>query len=161
MARADLDVHRHRIRSRSRAAHHGVAIERATNVIARRVLSAQQGHDGVHASILARGAGAPEQHCFARAIDCTGLPDNPRRSSNPLIRALFARGLARADPLGIGLDVAETYALIDANGHPSSRIQVIGPLARAAFWECIAIPDIRLQCEDIAQAFAAELAESP
>ena len=93
-------------------------------------------------------------------IDCTGLPDNPKRSSNPLTRALFARGLARTDPLGIGLDVADNYALIDAEGHPSRRVQVIGPLARAAFWECIAMPDIRLQCKEIADAFAAELAES-
>ena len=61
---------------------------------------------------------------------------------------------ARADPLGIGLDVAEDLALINSSGHPSRRIQVIGPLARAAFWDCIAIPDIRLQCQEIAEALS-------
>jgi uncharacterized NAD(P)/FAD-binding protein YdhS len=108
--------------------------------------------------IARRGTNAPEDHRFARIIDCTGLPDDPNRSENPLIRALLARGAARADPLGVGLDVAEDYALIDAGGRRSPRIQVIGPLARAAFWECIAIPDIRLQCLDIADGLAAAAA---
>jgi hypothetical protein len=31
----------------------------------------------------------------------------------------------------------------------------IGPLARAAFWECIVIPDIRLQCRGLAERIAA------
>jgi uncharacterized NAD(P)/FAD-binding protein YdhS len=85
---------------------------------------------------------------------------DPKRSANPLIRALLARGAARADPLGIGLDVAEDYALVDAGGRASRRIQVIGPLTRAAFWECIAIPDIRLQCQDIADGLATAEADS-
>jgi uncharacterized NAD(P)/FAD-binding protein YdhS len=32
-------------------------------------------------------------------------------------------------------------------------------LARAAFWECIAIPDIRLQCAQLADALAAEIGD--
>ena len=129
-------------------------------LIAGRILGAELRDDSIQVSLLRRGFGATEEHRFARVIDCTGLPDNPQKSVNPLIRALFARGSARADPLGIGLDVAGNYALIDTAGRPSPRVQVIGPLARAAFWECIAIPDIRLQCEEIADAFAAEAAES-
>jgi uncharacterized NAD(P)/FAD-binding protein YdhS len=34
-------------------------------------------------------------------------------------------------------------------------VRAVGPLARAAFWECIAIPDIRLQCRDLAERIAA------
>jgi uncharacterized NAD(P)/FAD-binding protein YdhS len=102
-----------------------------------------------------RGTNAIEDHCFARIIDCTGQPEDPIRSENPLIRALLARRAARAEPLRVGLDVAEDYALIDARGRPSRRIQAVGPLTRAAFWECIAIPDIRLQCQDIAEGLAA------
>jgi len=158
--RAYWDIHRHRMAPE--VERHMVALRSSgrLKLIAGRVLGAEQQNEGIHVSILQRGSGAVEDHRFARVIDCTGLPDNPKQSSNSLIRALFARGLARADPLGIGLDVAENYALIDAEGRPSHRVQVIGPLARAAFWECIAIPDIRLQCEEIADAFVAELAES-
>jgi uncharacterized NAD(P)/FAD-binding protein YdhS len=128
-ARAYWDVHRHRM---APEVERHVAAMRSSGrleVIAGRVLSAKQRDDGVHASILRRGSRAPEDRRFARVIDCTGLPDNPPRSSNPMIRALLAGGWRRTDPLGIGLDVAENYALIDAKGRPSRRVQVIGPLA--------------------------------
>jgi uncharacterized NAD(P)/FAD-binding protein YdhS len=80
-----------------------------------------------------------------------------KQPKDDLHRRRFATRIAaeqRADPLRIGLDVAEDYTLIDERGRPSRRIQVIGPLARAAFRECTAIPDIRLQCRDIAEGLA-------
>jgi uncharacterized NAD(P)/FAD-binding protein YdhS len=81
-----------------------------------------------------------------------------------LLRALLARGLLRPDALGIGFDVADNYAIVGADGAQSRRITAIGPLARAAFWECIAIPDIRIQCSEIARAMAdaaREVAKQP
>ena len=72
-----------------------------------------------------------------------------------LIRALLARRIAQTDPLGIGLYIDENYALIDPLSQRSKRVRAIGPLARAAFWECIAIPDIRLQCRDLSEKIAA------
>ena len=159
-ARTYWDIHRHRMAPELERHIAALRASGRLKLIAGRILGAQQAGDCVRVSILRRGFGATEDHCFARVIDCTGLPENPKRSVNPLIRALFARGSARVDALGIGLDVAENCALVDAEGRPSRRVQVIGPLARAAFWECIAIPDILLQCEEIAEAFAAELAEN-
>jgi len=157
-ARVYWDVHRHRMAPEIEQ--HMVRLRSSgrLTIIAGRVLSAVQRADGVHVQIARRGANPTLDRWFARVIDCTGQPDDPRRSENPLIRELLARGAARIDPLGIGLDVAEDYALIDSSGRPSRHIRVIGPLARAAFWECIAIPDIRLQCEDIADSLAAKRA---
>jgi len=153
-ARVYWDVHRHRMAPEVERHVMRLRSSGRLTIVPGRVLSTVQRDEGVHARIARRGASAVEDHCFARVLDCTGLPDNPNRAANPLIRALLARGAARADPLGIGLDVAEDFALINASGHPSLRIQVIGPLARAAFWECIAIPDIRLQCQEIAEALS-------
>jgi uncharacterized NAD(P)/FAD-binding protein YdhS len=157
-ARVYWDVHRHRMAPEIERHMMRLRSSGRLTIVAGRALSAVQRADGVHVRIALRGVDAIEDRCFARVVDCTGQPHDPRRSENPLIRALMARGTARIDPLGIGLDVAEDYALIDSNGHPLRQIRVIGPLARAAFWECIAIPDIRLQCENIADAFAAERA---
>jgi len=50
--------------------------------------------------------------------------------------------------------------LVGADGTVSRRIKAIGPLARAAFWECIAIPDIRLQCAALADALTKARAPS-
>jgi uncharacterized NAD(P)/FAD-binding protein YdhS len=121
-ARAYWDIHRHRMAPE--VERHIVALRSSgrLKLIAGRILGAELRDDGIQVSLLRRGFGATEDYRFARVIDCTGLPDNPKKSINPLIRALFARGYARADPLGIGLDVAGTYALIDAEGRPSRRV---------------------------------------
>jgi uncharacterized NAD(P)/FAD-binding protein YdhS len=159
-ARVYWDVHRHRMAPEIERHMMRLRSSGRLTIVAGRALSAVERADGVDVRIARRGAKAIEERRFARIIDCTGPPDDPKRSANPLIRALLARGAARADPLGIGLDVAEDYALVDAKGRPSRRIQAIGPLTRAAFWECIAIPDIRLQCQDIANGLASAEAAS-
>jgi uncharacterized NAD(P)/FAD-binding protein YdhS len=154
-ARPYWDVRRHRM---APAVEQGLAALRASGrfeIVAGRIVDTRPQPDGVAVQILGRGRRAPEVRRFARLIDCSGLGDNLYRSSNPLILALLTRGGGRADPLGVGLDIADDYALIDAAGRPSRRVWAIGPLARAAFWESIAIPDIRSQCRDLAVAIAA------
>ena len=54
--------------------------------------------------------------------------------------------------LGIGSEVAENYAIVVAGSAESWRIRAIGQLARAAFREFIAIPDIRVRCKQIGEA---------
>jgi uncharacterized NAD(P)/FAD-binding protein YdhS len=63
---------------------------------------------------------------------------------------LFDKGLARADPLHIGIEIDTDCAIISRDGLPSRRLFAVGPLTRAAFWEIIAIPDIRNQCAALA-----------
>ena len=65
------------------------------------------------------------------------------------LRSLFAQGLARVDSLCIGIDVGFDGALIDREGAPSRRLHAVGPLTRSAYWEIVAIPDIRNQCAEL------------
>jgi uncharacterized NAD(P)/FAD-binding protein YdhS len=78
-------------------------------------------------------------------------PDSLQKSPNSR-PARAAR--ARSDPLGIGLDISEAYALVDRASRRSRRVLALGPLTRAAFWECTAISDIRVQCGHVAQRVA-------
>ena len=59
--------------------------------------------------------------------------------------------LARLDPLGIGIDITPECAVVDRSGAPSERLFAIGPVTRAAFWEIVAVPDIRNQCAALAK----------
>ena len=156
-ARVYWDIHRHRMAPEIEAAVIALRESGRLSLIAGTILGADNDENGVRVKIRRRGADAAETSTFARVIDCTGLADDVTKSANPLIRALLERGALRPDELGIGLDIAETYAIVDVNGAPSRRIFAIGPLARAAFWECIAIPDIRLQCHDIAEGLYEEI----
>lgn len=55
-----------------------------------------------------------------------------------------------AGPFGLGLDVTGTCALRYAYGCVSRHLFAIGPIAKAAFWEMTAVPDLRRQCEALA-----------
>jgi uncharacterized NAD(P)/FAD-binding protein YdhS len=72
-----------------------------------------------------------------------------------VIQRLFEQGLARTDALHIGIDIADDCAVINRNGIASRRLFAVGPLTRAAFWEIVAIPDIRNQCAELAARLAA------
>jgi uncharacterized NAD(P)/FAD-binding protein YdhS len=65
--------------------------------------------------------------------------------------------LARPDPLGIGIDIAADCAIIDRSGTPSARLFAVGPLTRAAFFEIMAVPDIRVQCAELANELRTRL----
>ena len=87
---------------------------------------------------------------MSRIVSCRGIASDPRKSANPLVAQLLAEGYGRVDPLGIGLDVDDDCALIDASGRASNRVFVAGPMSQAALWEVIAVPDIRLQAASLA-----------
>jgi uncharacterized NAD(P)/FAD-binding protein YdhS len=61
------------------------------------------------------------------------------------------QGLARTDPLRIGLDVTTDCAIIDAAGRPAAKLFAAGPLTRGTFFEIDAVPDIRLQAARLAE----------
>jgi uncharacterized NAD(P)/FAD-binding protein YdhS len=79
------------------------------------------------------------------------MTNDPRHSSNPLVTQLLNDGNARVDPLDIGPDFDGHCALIDLGGRSSDRIFAIGPMSQSAFWESIAVPDIRLQAAPFAK----------
>jgi uncharacterized NAD(P)/FAD-binding protein YdhS len=156
-ARVYWDVHRHRMAPEIEAALRTLMDSGRLELVAGRIVAAQRVDGQIAVDILRRGGGAIVTQRFARIIDCTGLSETPLQSANPLLRALRERGAARQDALGIGFDVAEDLGLVGVDGRASRRVKAIGPLARAAFWECIAIPDIRLQCAQLADALATEM----
>jgi hypothetical protein len=90
----------------------------------------------------------------ARVVNCTGPAGDLARTPDPLLRALFASGIARTDALGIGLDVAQDGAVL---GPASERLFAAGPLTKGRFWEITAVPDIRKQCQQVARTVAASL----
>ena len=155
-ARVYWDIHRHRMAPEIEAALRALMDSGRLEIVAGRIVAAQRIDGQIAVDIVRRGGGAIVTRQFARIIDCTGLSESPLQSANPLLRALLERGAARQDALGIGFDVAADLGLVGADGRVSRRVRAIGPLARAAFWECIAIPDIRLQCAQLADVLAAE-----
>ena len=65
--------------------------------------------------------------------------------------AIRGRGLGDGR---IGLDVDQESRAIGADGSSSDRLLVVGPMTRGAFWEIVAVPDIRRQVWSIARRLA-------
>jgi uncharacterized NAD(P)/FAD-binding protein YdhS len=86
-----------------------------------------------------------------RIISCTGIHENYKESQRPLIRSLLSHGLAQANDLGIGFRTDRHGALLDVRGNPSSAFFTLGPPRRGELLETTAVPEIRVQAEELAR----------
>jgi uncharacterized NAD(P)/FAD-binding protein YdhS len=150
-ARAWWDVHRHRMAPEVEARITKALADHRLTLMAAKIVEVSPNSTGARVRYRSRGRAEIDTLYVGAVIDCTGIVKDPGATGNPVVRSLFDQGLARADPLQIGLEVVPNCAIVNRNGLPSRRLFAIGPLTRAAFWEIIAIPDIRSQCVELAE----------
>lgn len=104
-----------------------------------------------------RGTTIEKRFHAHRIINCTGSESGCRRIDDSLVTSLFVQGLARPDPLFLGLDIDENGALIDYRDRPSLFLFTIGPTRKGRLWETTAVPEIRQQAEQLALHLARTL----
>ncbi len=148
------DVHRHRMPPET-ARRLGDAIARRQVVLRRGAFAGASRDDNGQLLCHLRGAGPI---AAVRIVDCRGIRRDPVQNLSPLVADLLLRGLARVDPLRIGLDVDGDCRVIGGDGAASARLLAIGPASRAAFWEITAIPDIREQAARLSRVIAQPVA---
>ncbi len=148
------DIHRHRMAPEIHARVTKAVADGRIRLIAARVAEVERDEHGLTATLQLRHTTRLETVRATRVYDCTGIVSDLSAGSNPVVRSLIDRSLARPDPLRIGLDVGQDCSIISGNGAPSERLFAIGPLTRGAFLEIDAIPDIRIQCAGVAKHLA-------
>ena len=153
-ARPWWDIHRHRMAPEVEEKIRALRESGQLQVLSGRLLEVNRQRSGASVRIRPRGSATTSELEVSHIISCRGMTSDPRKSANPLVAQLLAEGYARVDPLGIGLDVDNDCALIDASGRASNRVFAAGPMSQAAFWEVIAVPDIRLQAALLARRLA-------
>jgi uncharacterized NAD(P)/FAD-binding protein YdhS len=139
------DIHRHRMAPEVYARVTEAVRSGRIRLVAGRVVATTAG-TGFTVEVQARHTQRIETFEVARIYDCSGIVRDISLSSNSVVRSLVDRGLARPDPLRIGLDVSDDCEIVAADGAVSSKILAVGPLTRGTFFEIDAIPDIRVQC---------------
>lgn len=139
------DIHRHRLAPEVHARVTEAVRTGRIRPVAGRVVGIEAG-DGFTIDIQSRHTQALETLQVARIYDCTGIARDISTTSNSVVRSLVDRGLARPDPLRLGLDVSAKCEIIAGDGSVSAKILAVGPLTRGTFFEIDAIPDIRVQC---------------
>ncbi|MCW5721843.1 MAG: FAD/NAD(P)-binding protein [Devosia sp.] len=149
------NIHRHRLPPDLHAGLVRAIAQGQVKLVAAEFVGIEQLADGVRATIRRRGGSSRETMDVARVYDCGGVSVDVRASGNPLIRQLVQSGRARPDTMCIGLDVDDSCALIAEDGQASSRTRVVGPLTRGRYFEIEAVPDIRVQCANVARSLLA------
>lgn len=147
------DVHRHRLAGPV-ADELGVMLASGFLTIRRgRVAGIARQDDLACVTIRPRGSDAIERLMVQRVIDATGLR-GAGAAASPLIANLRRRGLMRLDALEAGLDVTGNLEVLGASGAVTPNLWALGPIVRGVFWECIAVPDIRVQADSLARQIA-------
>jgi uncharacterized NAD(P)/FAD-binding protein YdhS len=156
--RAYWDVHRHRMPPPAADRIEAALASKQLRIHAGRIVDLSAEHGRVNVTFRARGTGSQHALQAACVIDCTGPGADVTQSTDPLIQTLLRVGIARPDPLRLGLDVTAEGALLTRSGAPSRRLFAVGPLTKGANWEMTAVPELRTQCRDLAHILARQLA---
>jgi uncharacterized NAD(P)/FAD-binding protein YdhS len=154
------DVHRHRMAPAVAAVIDEAIRRRQLKLQAARLQVMAPDRRGVTVTLRKRGSERFETLRVARVIDCSGPQCDYARIDSPLVRDLLSQGMARPDPLNLGLDVSADSAVINRWGVGSRQIYALGPVTRGLFWEITSVPDIREQCWKVAAVIGHRTAAS-
>jgi uncharacterized NAD(P)/FAD-binding protein YdhS len=137
------DVHRFRMAPQVADRFEALEAEGRIATESNSIVSLEPHGGGARVFLRTPGASGLEAVEVDRVINCSGAGYDLRRQAPPVLAGLLAAGRARPDELGLGLDVAEDGALLDAENLPSERLFAIGSLRKGVEWEAIGITEIR------------------
>jgi uncharacterized NAD(P)/FAD-binding protein YdhS len=148
------NVHRHRMAPEVAAAISDEISAGTLRMLAGRTGRFEATGTGLRVPIALRGEQRTIEIEICRAINCSGPAHDPRLLDNPLVGNLLAQGIMHVSELGIGINVAPSGALRDANNVDSQRAFSIGPVRYGTLIETTAIPEIRAQADELATSLA-------
>jgi len=160
-ARPYWDVHRHRIAPQVTGQLTAMISDGRLEVVAGRLGAINEERNSLIVEIARRGrpltplsfAESPSPsrgEGFSALFNCTGPLGAMGRTRDPLLRNMIDQGVVAIDALGMGLAV-------DGESRAGERVWALGPLTKGAFWEIVAVPDIREQVASVADRIAREL----
>ncbi len=145
------DIHRHRLAPQVADRLAAMQADGRLEVVAGKTIAFVEHEDGVAVTWRPRGQDAARQTIVRRVVNCTGPQGDLARTDEPLLRTLVDRGAIRPDAAHLGIDVDAGAATIGIDGTVTGRLFALGPMTRGAFWEIVAVPDIRTQTWNLAR----------
>ncbi len=153
--RAAWMVHRHRLAPDIAARLNGMRATGALSILAGRLLDMRSGSDDSSIDdsgidYQPRGSSSRRRLRAHWILNCIGPSEDLSTLDEPLWVDLFSKGIVRAGPLGMGLDVDPQLRLIDAEGRAHPNLYALGLPTRGRFWEVTAVIHIRRQADALA-----------
>jgi len=145
------DIHRHRLAPAVADRVEAMVASGRLTLLAGKSCDARAADGGVVVEWRPRGEDVPRQIHATRVISCIGPQGDVARTDDPLLSMLVAEGRIRPDSEHLGIDVEVTGRVLHDDGASDDRLFAIGPMTRGAFWEIVAVPDLRRQVWDVAR----------
>lgn len=86
---------------------------------------------------------------FAQVINCTGPETKIEKSGNELLIQLKSDGLIVQDELQLGIEVNDSFQVINSQNQVEENMFAIGGLLKGKLWESTAINELRAQAKTI------------
>ncbi|MEH3040139.1 MAG: FAD/NAD(P)-binding protein [Sphingomonas paucimobilis] len=145
------DIHRHRLAPAVADRIDAMVAGGRLTLLAGKSCDAHAVEGGILVEWRPRGEDARQRTVATRVISCIGPQGDVARTDDPLLSALVATGRIRPDSEHLGIDVEVTGRVLQVDGTSDERLFAIGPMTRGAFWEIVAVPDLRRQVWDVAR----------
>jgi uncharacterized NAD(P)/FAD-binding protein YdhS len=142
------EVHRHRVPPATARRIERLRSLGRLSVLRGRVVAVSEQREGLRVRIE-QDAGAAEVTA-GWLVNATGPGADVTAAPDPLWRGLLDGGLARPDPLRLGIEADAGGAVLDASGAPSDVLFTLGPPLRGQLYETTAFPEIRDQAAVLA-----------
>lgn len=153
-ARPYWDIHRHRMAPSAAAIIETWREQGKLRVLRGRIQSINSAAPGkAELRITSRDSNCIETMQAQRVIHATGL--QAMQHGHDLITALLRDDFARLDDLALGLEANAELQLLNDAREPVNGLWALGPLVKGMFWECLAVPDIRVQAQALSQHIVA------
>ena len=147
------DIHRHRIAPQVDDVLAQLQSNGQLDIAAGRLLAIEANDRGGSRVRLRPRHAAQERAIHADwIVNATGVETNIDLRPGELMHALRECGRVLPGRQGIGIASTGAGQVLDAHGRPDPRLRVIGALRIGDLWESIAIPELRMQARQIAEA---------
>ena len=150
------EIHRHRMPPATAQRVTALRIAGRLRVLPARITAVAEQDGQLQVSVVAGGAAS--QLAAGWLINATGPGTDIAATTDPLLRDLLGRGLARPDRHRLGLDAGTDGAVLDSAGTPSATLFTLGPPLRGLRYETTAVPEIRDQAAALARQLTTALA---
>ena len=153
------DVHRFRIAPQVEEVLDRRAAAGTLRVLTASLKTVTREADAIAVELRQRRQGATVREGVDAVIIATGPAHGSVFASNPVLAALQAHGLARPDPLRLGIDVTPEGRALAGDGTAQPTLLVAGPLARGTIGELMGLPDVTNHAIRIVDAVEQALGE--
>ena len=153
------DVHRHRLAPVSADRLQSLLEADKVKLLAARLTDIRKSNSGeLEVGFKPRGQELRHTLNVAAIINCTGPRMTIGPHSSPLLQQLTRDGLLVPDDCNLGIQINDQYQPTHPQGEATLGLWYVGPMLKALHWEAIAIPELRMHTQQLAQRLARELA---